>query len=115
MAMPWMAINAATAMIAQSMNKEGFECMQRALAQKHVQYVLENRLSWQRRERGWLVEDGQSRYMMVTAVFLHEVDEYSWSFLHPYLIILPPLEIVGNNAFAVCAVAALNMGIAVHR
>mmetsp|Transcript_13806 Transcript_13806/g.26496 ORF Transcript_13806/g.26496 Transcript_13806/m.26496 type:complete len:225 (-) Transcript_13806:157-831(-) len=115
MEMPWMAINAATTMITQSRNKEGFECMQRALTQKHVRQMLEDRSGWRRPGGEWLVEEGQSRYMSVAAVFLPEVDEYSWSFLHPYLILSPPGGFIGGNVFAVCAVGALNMGIAVHR
>ena len=115
MEMAWMAINAATAMIAQSRNKEGFECMQRALTQKHVRRVVEERSRWHRQRRERVVEEGQSRYISVAVVFLPEVDEYSWSFLHPYLIISPPRRFAGDNVFAACAVAALNMGIAVHR
>lgn len=116
MEMPWMAMNEATAMIAESRNKEGFECMQRALTQKHVRYMLEEQSRWQRhrRERS-MMEDGRNRYISVAVIFLTEVDEFSWSFLHPYFVMAPPHRFAGDNVFAACAVAALNMGIAVHR
>jgi len=113
--MPWTAINAATALIAQSRNKEGLECLQRALTQKHAQHMLEDRSGWRRPEKTSRVEEGKNRYITISSVLLPEVDEYSWSFLHPFLIATHPQGLEGNNLCAVCAVAVLNMGIVVHR
>ena len=116
MEIPWVAINAATALISQSRNKEGFESMQRALTHSHVRKLLEERTKRSKNARMGcsIAFDEEPKYISVAVIYLADISECAWAFLNPLFIISPPC-LHDNNVFAVCAVAAVNMGIAAHR
>ena len=120
--LPWIAINAATTMMAHCRNNEGFEYMKRALTQKEVRHLLEERRAIHDQPapptntlatQSDLV-DHERAYLAVTILFLSEISEANWSFLHPF-IVLPPQGNADHHVLSVCAIGVMNMGIACHR